>query len=291
MNFSSDFDISRFLNQEEVLIVMKILLFLGSGVSFDSGMPNTETITQIILDDDWFIHTDQNFYHGKEPNPYNIPRNYAPRVQAFLKIIKEISDEYFQERRERESNYEDLFYLSQQLVDEVEGEIDNPAIPPFVHHVNTKVQHLYEAIPMREQIDLGFLASKACDLINCAVWYALSNDAKPKGLDLAKELSNHKDIMQLDIATLNHDLLLEQLFSENKINYNDGFGEQDGEVRYFDPQTLDNVENKISLFKLHGSINWYVYREKSDGKVWDRYAITNGDFYHARNSKMKCFNL
>jgi hypothetical protein len=265
---------------------MKAILFLGSGVSFESGLPDTTKITNVLLKDEWHNHTDQNFYHGKQPNPHFRSTNLAPRLQKFLTIIKEASDEYLKKRRNTEANYEDLFYLCQQISDNEKYEIDNPAIAPFTDILKDKTQELCAAMPFEREINLGILASRSCDLIQCVVWHALYNRKTPKGLQFVIELVTNSRIEKLDIATLNHDLLIEQVLSNEHIQYIDGFGQPDGDVRFFEPELYEKHDAKINIFKLHGSINWYRFRIVEDGKTIDKYGCTtNIDYEHCRDSE------
>ena len=103
-----------------------ILLFFGSGISFPSGLPDIDTITDKLLNEKWHEHTDQNFYFGEHPNPYYREKDITPRIQKFLTILKESSDLYFKERRQNSTNYEGLFYICRQIEDNEDWEIDNP---------------------------------------------------------------------------------------------------------------------------------------------------------------------
>ena len=268
---------------ENRMIRMKLIVFLGSGVSFESGLPCVKKMTEKLLNAPWFNHADQNFYPGKHPSPYFEKENQTPRIQDFLKILKKFADEYLIKRRDTESTYEDLFFLCQQISDNEKFEIDNPAIQSFINDLNIKTEHLYD--PALLIFDLESLASRACDLIQCVVWHLLYAK-EPKGLELILELIENTS--QLDIATLNHDRLIEQILDNANIKYNDGFGEANGQVRYFNPN-LYNPENKINLFKLHDSLNWYRFRDKveKNGKeiTIDRYGMAlNPDHWLCRDS-------
>jgi hypothetical protein len=76
-----------------------------------------------------------------------------------------------------------------------------------------------------------------------------------KGLDRVLELANSPHVSKLTIVTLNHDTLIEQLLTSNQIHYTDGFGNPDGDVKWFEDAFSDDT--KIRLIKLHGSISWW----------------------------------
>lgn len=61
--------------------------------------------------------------------------------------------------------------------------------------------------------------------------------------------------------TLNHDTLIEELLAENDISYIDGFGPNDGDVRWFDERVYDSDAVRIRIIKPHGSVNWFSFRE------------------------------
>jgi hypothetical protein len=43
---------------------VKALLFLGSGISYKSGIPSVNDLTKQVLAGDWHVHTDMKFYPG-----------------------------------------------------------------------------------------------------------------------------------------------------------------------------------------------------------------------------------
>lgn len=244
---------------------MDILLFLGSGISYASSLPTVDDITDSIFNQQWYKHSNQTFFKGPHPSPYLQKENIVPRIQEFLKIIKNSSDEYLMKRRGTRTTYEDLFYICQQISDNERLEIDNPAIQLYVNKIKNDTQHL--CIPLGsspEKIDLSSLASYSLTFLNCVVHHALYTDKDPMGLSLINGLA--KISSRLDIATLNHDLLIEKELANNSIEYVDGFGEQKGDVKWFEHNTYDDQSKRIFLYKLHGSINWYRFRQEiADG--------------------------
>lgn len=105
---------------------------------------------------------------------------------------------------------------------------------------------------------LYHLSHRASALIEQEVAERLQAD-HVLGLDLILELAQSDQIERLDIITLNHDTLVEQLLTENKIPFVDGFGEQDGSVRWFDDALFDAADARVRIVKPHGSVNWYSF--------------------------------
>jgi hypothetical protein len=89
---------------------------------------------------------------------------------------------------------------------------------------------------------------------------------------------------------LNHDVLIERLFADSGIPFVDGFGEPGGDVRYFEPGLFES-STKVRLFKLHGSINWFRFRDEHENPFSDRYGIpTCGDPEHCKDKAGKLLN-
>jgi len=255
---------------------MNLLLFLGSGVSYASSLPNVDEITDSIFSNQWHKNSDQTFSPGTHPTPYFRKIDITPRLQEFLQIIKSYSDKYFLKRSSRKTTYEDLFFICQQICDNEKYEIDNPAIQPFINLIKKKTKHLCTSIEnSHEVIDLTALVSYSLVMINCIVHQALYTKKEPQGLNLITDLA--KSYENIDIVTLNHDLLIENVMNGKNIKFIDGFKDKENDVRWFDPGLYNDNSKKIRLFKLHGSINWYRLREKKNIEgnevTTDKYAL------------------
>jgi len=85
------------------------------------------------------------------------------------------------------------------------------------------------------------------------------NPACIVGLDLILDLASAPYIEHLNIVTLNHDTLVEQFLDENEVDFIDGFGERDGDVRWYKDTVYDAGSPKVRVLKLHGSIDWYSF--------------------------------
>ena len=267
-------------------MIKNVLLFLGSGISFPSGLPCVKTITNRILNEKWHKHSNLNFYKGEHPNKYFKQLDITPKVQEFLKILKNFTESL---KRKNQTNYEDLFYLCQQIVDNESSEIENPLIIPFLNKLKVELtemeRDILSPIPSDNAttIDLKYLAEEAAALIQCVVWDSLLFDGKPSGLDLIIELK--KNIDSVDIVTLNHDILIEKFLQEHNIKFVDGFGEPEGEIRYFNPMLYD-TDVEIKLFKLHGSINWYRFRILQQKVAIDKFGLAlKNDIDHLKDAK------
>ncbi len=92
-------------------------------------------------------------------------------------------------------------------------------------------------------------------------------------IDFIKEFNNESFI---NIFSLNHDLLVENLLVQNEIDFSDGFSNEPPRFKYrvSKPGNLirdfrhftNTFKSNINLFKLHGSIDLYYLRERESGK-------------------------
>lgn len=74
-----------------------------------------------------------------------------------------------------------------------------------------------------------------------------------------RDLIHHKQVEGLDLFTLNHDMLYEDYFDHHGIPYNDFVEEKldADEVKVSDSDTGGDASIKVTLSKLHGSVDWF----------------------------------
>jgi hypothetical protein len=85
-----------------------------------------------------------------------------------------------------------------------------------------------------------------------------------------------------EIFSLNHDSLFEAACLQAGLPLADGFGTPVNDVRYWEPDVWSDF-NKVRLYKLHGSIDWYLLQSDSADHL-DRRRIAiplRGDPWHA----------
>lgn len=170
---------------------MKVMLFLGSGVSLTSGMPCTKQITESILNDDLSENNDLlSILGGPVPPPYR--KEYlTERVHPFVRFLKNVAAPYLGEKGKGCANYEDIAYLAQQIQDEYGEDIYNPAIVPFVEVIEKYARVLSQPFPgMDVEISLKDLSNAAVHFIRYVVWKYLTVEKDPKGLDVVHDLAS-----------------------------------------------------------------------------------------------------
>jgi len=268
---------------------MKIMLFLGSGISFPSGLPCAGQITDSALSGEWYKTTAVARYgNGPHARYHRLEDNLSLRaavensrrmshkhyqtrqvtqLQQFLKLLKTDANEYFiVTKRSREANYEDLYYLADQLENEESAKVDNPAVLFFWQKIKEESESAGLRSPderrfPNERTSLSPLVQDSCNFIADVVIQNLwvSKSLEPKGLECLLELAKSRRVGRLDIFTLNHDCLIERLFSLNNVRISDGFGDlSHAGIRSFDRNTYDSG-TKVRLFKLHGSLDWRLF--------------------------------
>jgi hypothetical protein len=270
---------------------LNIAFLFGSGISIPVGMPHLYEITERILSGKGIMrHTDGNYYFGDSLYAHvGVPDEYVPRVVTFLNRVKTEIDLYYVYQTARSTNYEDLYYVATQISDSESGEYDNPAVQPFIDKILPEVKPLLVGRKgeIRRKWQLHELAIESARYIKDIVWHMLSQ--KPSSLE---QLDCIKDACldnqgHIDIFTLNHDTVLEQCLSQNeRIQLVDGFGDPQNNVRYWQPELFDSTSTKVRLFKLHGSVNWFLFRP--DEGSWDNEAIgipMEWDIWHTKSPK------
>lgn len=241
----------------------KIAFLFGSGLSIPADMSSTRDITKNVLDGDNIMrHTDGNYYFGK-PLYDHIGKadEYVPRVLLFLKRIKIEIDLYYWNFFNKETNYEDLYYVASQIYDSEMFNYDNPVVQPFIDKIIKEVKPLLKGKPgeIREQWELLELADEAMNYIHDIVWHHLGKQPNNFSyLKFLKDAYEDSNISRMFILSLNHDLVIEEFFRTSDISYVDGFGKPVNDVRYWDFNLYKNDE-KLNIAKLHGSINWFKY--------------------------------
>ena len=105
-------------------------------------------------------------------------------------------------------------------------------------------------------------------------------------LETIKYVNNH--IGQVSVITTNWDILLEEYFRKNGIDFDYKFNSQyviksDGEVY---PDTGSNTDSKVPYIKIHGSINWFRCLKCGTLQICD--ADTCGKYLFDDSEEEKC---
>jgi hypothetical protein len=252
---------------------MKLILFLGAGVSVPSDLPKVDDLTHFIFSKPYHQVSYNEFGPGFQPDPPAQTTDETIRVRRLLELLREHDERDIKlagyspvDKRSSgaifrgvETTYEDLFYLCQQISLWGNGLVDNSMVTPLMEVVERQAGGLLVGEDVLARMsNLASLAQHACFFIESVV----AGELQPKfvaGFDLIHELATANDVEQLTIVTLNHDTLIEQYLMEKEVEFVDGFGERDGDVRWYDDHLYDTQHAKVRIIKLHGSVNWYAF--------------------------------
>lgn len=241
--------------------------FFGAGISKPSGKPLAPEITRAALEDEWHLSTDRRFCPGRKQNPHHVrcvEDSVTPLVQQFLAILKHMAayciSELSRASTPRAVHYEDFFSLAEQVFRAEDDHAPNLVLAELLLRVRRDAASLYGGFEVWPSGGLGLagLAETTCDFLHWVVYHKLSTNVTPRA-GLAFLSDTAKQVEELDIFTLNHDVLIEDQLKATYSHFEDGFADsQHGEFRAFSGWPRSN-RKKIRLFKLHGSINWYIY--------------------------------
>ena len=235
---------------------MKTVLLLGAGSSVSAGFPSTQNLTELVISGTGFErHTDETY----------VPPVGAPPATGTARLVAWMAQRlyaeakcYFAHRIGRCANYEDLFYLAKQALDEQAGEAENPAIGAFVNRLMADAATSIDDARAQngDQITFKELLEETCNYIADRVLH---------GLDCRPTCTNHLQILaeacrsgQIGgISTLCHDVHVEEFLAGRGVRLADGFSEEETGVRYWNNAF---PSRKIPFLKLHGSVDWFRFR-------------------------------
>ena len=252
---------------------MKNIAFLiGSGVSTAVGMPSTNQISGFLLNDNNVRrYTTWDYYisHSSSAD------EYVRKIQNCMHLLLELISEYYKKLPVKTFNYEDIYFISQQISDSLTGNLDNPIVLPFMEKIKDDVETIlpFEDPLISGRWSLQVLAEETTDYIKSVVWELLSNDIEDlSNLNVFLEANNDQDVYHVDIYTLNHDTVLEDYFQSKRIEFIDGFRNPNNGLRVWNPKLYQNNDSKIRIFKLHGSINWFPAWPNSN-ETWNQTTV------------------
>lgn len=244
---------------------MMLAFLIGSGVSCAAGLPGTKGLTQAIL------NPSNNAFNPFEP---------TETLSAFMRILADEQSRLLERLGNRRPvNYEDICYLAAQIADSEVGEFENAAVETFVDKLAHELANQEERFKEPDDPEWGQegywrgrvyrLAVSSVRTIKQTVARELSQEApRPDALRVLADTARCGEV-GLDVFTLNHDTLLETLWNLEGISFEDGFRPVADvrsncylaaypEVTVWSAQAYDaNCSTRPSLFKLHGSIDWW----------------------------------
>jgi len=277
-----------------------LTVILGAGFSANAGMPTASTIAEKFDRDlkekllsassgEWFWidDKDETFIHNGKLN-----YDYLAYSYVFNELVKS----YVEDRRSF-VYYEDFY---QYIIDNftnaewVESlfEVAKKTLladkPFFLEDKNKEYYKGYLFAFDHKQFQ------KVSDILNYLIGDILSTIPKTD-TELKVIYQGFTDYISqfenVDIFTLNHDLLLERVLELNRLEYSKGFNTANSPISHNELSVpyFDNTFNeKIKIHKLHGSLDFFQFRHyENNGSMWleptgeyDYYMTTNYSTKH-----------
>ena len=194
---------------------------------------------------------------------YKIRPEKARLVDCIVRKLYAEAKTYYESHIERPANYEDLYYLAKQALDEESGEMENPAVRSFAKKLKADMLPLLEEL-LKDEADYWDLLDKTCKYIFYMVHQNLLKPP-PKQEQLEVIARTCLTTKVTSISTLCHDTHVETFLKDADIKISDGFSEPQDKVRYWNGDFYARV--KTPFLKLHGSVDWF------------RFQLEDGDFY------------
>lgn len=261
----------------------RIAFLLGAGASIPAKMPKTDEITKRVLScTNIGRHTDGSYHLDYN---YGTSKQYLKRIQVMIGLLKEEVSRFYSQRKDDDNplfNYEDIYYLARQIKDYSEGAQDNPAILSFIERILPSIEPHFGGT-IEETIKkwtLWDISRETVHYIRDVVRGVLKKE--PEELNYLSFIREAwKACKPIDIFTLNHDTVIERYLKKESIPFVDGFGKENGGVRHWDPSLFENGVKQVRLLKLHGAVNWFLYRPNTGTVLDDKICINDGYSWNA----------
>lgn len=254
-----------------------ISFLLGSGFSVPAGLPTANDLWKMILKH----YKMQLEYEFRSSNVMKKPFTDW-WLFPFWKALKAYPNE-------NEINYEDFF---DRLLSEKDGMLCTTCLSKFISENVNNYWNEGSSQSLKDSLISGWsyelmknykeIVESCINTYQSIIRKILSNVKKIDDYDNFASIVNNLYLCgnHIDIFTLNHDLLVEQLLQTWGIKFDDGFdynnAKKIGKHLFYDVKTDMHEKGNVNLYKLHGSIDLYKYMEKDNNDY--RYAkVVNGD--------------
>jgi len=254
----------------------RIAIILGSGFSFNAGLPLAKDINSYFTQDNkkkllHFTSDEWKWYDLANDTDRNNGSLRFDRI-IYGYILNELVLEFIKKNKEF-NNYEEFYQFVIDNLNEREIiiKISNQAYKKFEKdYIINKDIRLYETYindffnPQLNQI-YNMINYLIGDLL---FWRKSFSDFSSSYNPFISYISyfEHKDIF-----TLNHDCLLEALFESNNIKYSDGFSTDGSCLQSNESKKIKCFNGEFdstNIIKIHGSIDLYKYIfVKEDGSI------------------------
>jgi len=232
-------------------------------------MPSTAEITrQVTSGQGVYLNSVRTFIADEASPSYQLYRRDAEPVLALLEDLRTLGTEFFG----REPTYEELAQNARLVDDALSGEYESAAVLPLAKKLVAKdyaggdYERLIELASLAHQ----YVADMVCQMLT----------RTPERLDhIAAIVEACKQLESVHLATLNHDLVIEQGLESSGVRYSDGFERRESDVRFWTDEWEDG---DARLLKLHGSLDWWAFQVPDEPwRGWTAARYRGDDVFHA----------
>ncbi|VUT28122.1 MAG: hypothetical protein SYNGOMJ08_00683 [Candidatus Syntrophoarchaeum sp. GoM_oil] len=239
---------------DETIKVPKVVFFLGAGASVAADVPATED----------FIYGNEGFKKHIEDKGFEEEKIVLQEILTVLKKKKDEIDRKYQKlvRQNKDKEKSDEFEgikrekekfekIDVELVLETLYKLNNKEVellPDFYDQNTFKFTEKEESLKSLEKKLRGFIREKT-----------IVSEDKIDYLAPLKEFVAKYEM--LDIFSVNYDTCIEQFCKEYGLRYTDGF------ELYWHPESFDDSDYDVKLYKIHGSVMWYLTDRGSHVKI------------------------
>lgn len=253
---------------------MGVVFLLGSGISRDADLPGVPEISQQVLSGEGVFLGNDALFHldASSPNFEQLRLGAEPAIM-FVKRLDEIAGAYYAKLQGpgRVVDYEELAFLAGELDRAMSLTQENPGLLAFAREVADSVENGIFGVRNAAMQAHNYIRDVTLAMLDCP----------PTRTDhLRVVFEACEELPEVDLFTLNHDVVLEAGLVEAQIDFSDGFEREYGDLRIWNDRF---TRGTVRLLKLHGSISWWGYRIPSEHwRGWVTARVTNGDAFHAR---------
>ncbi|MBK8035527.1 MAG: hypothetical protein IPK22_00090 [Verrucomicrobiaceae bacterium] len=184
---------------------MKLIVFVGAGVSVPSKLPKVDELTQRIFHAPYHQDHKKNFVAGEHPDAKLRRKDPTLIIRSLLIRMAEYDKRVTSSVFRGAPNYEDLFTLCKTITLYHHRLADNSIPTSFIESIERATRPIFKKVGVKpEFIHLGHLHQEASRFIEAVVVDALQSNSVV-GMQLILELAKLPSIEQLNIVTLNHD--------------------------------------------------------------------------------------
>ena len=286
-----------------------INFLLGAGFSVPAGYPTAYNISQKLLAYDnryIFAHTsgfyiirsefytyDENFFHKYDTGEYNGEGLGWKEGSLMLEVLMHI---YRADVDDTIKNYENLYDFindfrsysetnTQKVLEHTKQIGTNKKDDPYWNWWLTKVDKYTNDKTKKDNWITAVGHALLCfDYLINDIILNLKSGRTFDYLDFIDFIKSKSDFT-FNFFTLNHDLLLEELFTNNQLQLNDGF--EVGEFYSEESPVLNHYSGRYSgsnrIYKLHGSVNYWNYYYVVNGRAINKNVVTRHTYGDAHS--------